>query len=191
MSFQEFKPFRGPDAITGKELDILCALAAGQRDIGTHALEIGTYHGTTTTSIARMLPRHKIITVSMPKGGVPLISSTPSDAAFFGTVPVFGDDVKDRIEHLQCDSATLDFSDWIAFGFVFIDGAHSTEYVLNDFLKVIPFLAIGGLIVLHDYGTDNLLGITAVRVAVDKLMEDYGHWDWVRYAETSLIWVKV
>lgn len=187
---QTIKRHTGHQMMGDADFAMLIGLAFGQKNIGKLAVEIGTLHGITTVNLARVLPNHKIITVSMPKDATPVLNSTPSDADFFGIIPAFEDDVKDRIEHMPCDSADLELPN-APIGFAFIDGGHSVEYVVNDFHKVLPLMAQGGLIVFHDYGIDNSCGITAVKTAVDSLADKYPNYDWMTMNGIPLAWVRV
>jgi hypothetical protein len=62
-------------------------------------------------------------------------------------------DVASRIEQLYGDSGTFDFGAYYdRIDFVFVDGSHTYEYVINDSLHAMRMLRAGkGLVVWHDY----------------------------------------
>jgi methyltransferase family protein len=142
----------------------LLGLAAGQQAIGTHAVEIGTFNGVTTANLARMLPRHKLITVSLPMGQVPVLAYHESDMGFNSSGPCsFPEDVAGRIEHWLVDSASLKLEASHQLGFCFIDGSHTYDYVVNDFNQLYPFVVAGGVMAFHDYGEGHAEVVAAVR----------------------------
>ncbi len=67
------------------------------------------------------------------------------------------------------DSKNINFSPEEKFMFCFIDGNHTSEYVMNDFYKVWTNLVPGGVIGFHDYNGD----IPDVTKAVDHLIEKH------------------
>lgn len=170
------------------QLVMLAGIASGQQTIGTHILEFGTLSGGTTTNLARMLPRHKVITVSLPPDATFSLAGDQSDLVFSTVAPKFGSDVASRITHIQCDSANLVLGPETALGFVFIDGGHSEAYVLNDFAKSMPYLVAGAVVVFHDYGIEGKSGISAVKKAVDAIMERHPDWSWMHWVDHGLVW---
>jgi predicted O-methyltransferase YrrM len=61
-------------------------------------------------------------------------------------------DLRNRVTFLRHDSATFDESPYHgSMDFVFVDGAHSYEYVKNDSLKGWNMLRKGGIIAWHDF----------------------------------------
>lgn len=171
---------------------LLVGLASGQRDVGTHALEFGTLYGTTTTNIARAMPKHHVLTCSLPPGVIPLLSSTKSELEFYPKeAPVFPEDVRNRITHYQCDSADLYLDFKVKLGFIFIDGGHSYEYVWNDFKKAVPRMVRGSVVVFDDYGEDGRGGITGVKRAVDEIVAAYSDWEWTEWVGSTMVWGRV
>lgn len=178
-------------ALLDSEQFLLLGLAHGQRGIGTHVLEVGTFQGRTTTMLARALPSHKVVTVGMPAGRQPALPSNSSDAQHYGVTAYFPPDAAPRIAHYECDSVDMRFTPDVKLALSFIDGGHSRAYVQHDFKLALGHSVPGSLIVFHDYGTDNALGITEVRLAVDELVLAYPHCHWHRCASTSLAWCYV
>ena len=62
-------------------------------------------------------------------------------------------DSEGKITQLYGDSATFDFSSFYGtMDFIFIDGAHSYEYIVNDTNKALKLLRNRkGIIIWHDY----------------------------------------
>lgn len=162
---------------------IVGTLALLSRDVGIHAIEIGTFFGETTTNIARAMPNHIVITVDIPKGENPSMDWGLNDRQISESriFPEFGEDVKERIQFLQIDSAKLVLPKTIDLGFAFIDGAHTYDYAWNDFNKVEPLLSKEGICVFHDV-------IGGVGDAVKEIIEKYKSWQWSAYGGTSLVW---
>ena len=186
----EYREFVSCDygTVSITQLVMMIGIASGQHRIGTHILEFGTLAGGTTTNLARMLPHHHVITVSLPPDTDHSLVGDQSDLVFSGVTPKFGPDVAHRITHLRLDSANLVLGPEIALGFVFIDGCHSEAYVLNDFAKAEPNVVPGGLVMFHDYGIDGKSGITGVKNAVDSIMTTHPSWDWMHWKDHGLLW---
>jgi hypothetical protein len=175
--------------ISETQLAALLGIAMRQRNIGTHVMEFGTLSGNTTANLARMMPDHHILTCSLPGGVKPSLDFTADEHTGYALAPVFPNDVSPRITHFACDSAVLELPE-VALGLVLVDGGHSTAYVLNDFYKASRMVVTGGVVVFHDYGIDGLGGITAVKLAVDRIMEQNQTWDWVIWENMFVIGKK-
>ncbi len=134
------------------------ALAALTRLIvATRVFEFGTYKGVSTTQLA----------LNVDKGGMVFTLDLPEDhpayslpipkpeerqiAAEAGKGILIPRDLLDRVTFLRSDSATFDESPYIAnIDLVFVDGAHSYEYVKNDTEKGWKMLRPGGILAWHD-----------------------------------------
>lgn len=163
----------------------LMGLAAGQQHVGTHVVEIGTFMGVTTVNLARMLPGHKVITVSLPMGQVPLLAYHEGDMGYNSReVCSFPDDVAGRIEHLLEDSAHLWLAADVQIGFGFVDGSHTADYVMNDFYLLYHRTVVGGVIAFHDYND----GHAEVVAAVDKLATLHADDEWQSY--NGIAWCR-
>ncbi|MFH1227766.1 MAG: class I SAM-dependent methyltransferase [Planctomycetota bacterium] len=122
--------------------------------------EIGTFDGRTTLNMA----------ANCSEGAKLYTLDLPSSELYSTKLPIiYGDrfyiDKKtsgsryiskpyaDKITQLYGDSATFDFSPYFnTIDFIFIDGSHSYEYVLNDTSVAMKLLNDGkGLILWHDY----------------------------------------
>lgn len=165
---------------------IVGSLALMQRDVGLHAIEIGTLYGDTATNIARAMPNHLVITVDIPDCATPAFPVAIDNSKYFGREPRFGDDVVHRIERILCDSAKLFLPPEIEIGFAFIDGAHTYEYVWNDFKKIRDRLISDAVVVFHDVGV-----FEGVEQAVSEIIASTKNWQWSAYGGTSLVWGKV
>lgn len=188
MSIHKLDPIPSKDRdgrLPPWEQYIVCTLALMQREIGLHAVEIGTFHGETTTNIARAMPHHIVVTVDIPFEAIPKFPFNAHERKYLGAAPEFPDDVKDRIERILIDSADLSLSKEMEVGFAFIDGAHTYEYAKNDFAKIEPLLVSGGVVVFHDVGMS-----AGVGKAVEEIIAKYPKWLWSAYGGTSLAWGK-
>jgi predicted O-methyltransferase YrrM len=166
----------------GHEQYVLGTLALMQRDVGRHSVEIGTFTGATTTTIARATG-HVVYTVDIPLGEPTRYKLGADNQKYIGRTSAFGDDVKGRIIAIRCDSAYLTLPYNLAVGFAFIDGAHTYEYCWNDFLKVEPLLVDGAVVLFHDVGV-----WPGVGEAVDEIVKRHAGWQWSAYGGTSLVW---
>ena len=66
-----------------------------------------------------------------------------------------GNPLENKIVPLEGDSASFDFEPFFdRVDFVFVDGSHSYEYVMNDSSVAFKLLRDGkGTVLWHDYGT--------------------------------------
>jgi predicted O-methyltransferase YrrM len=154
VTFPIIKTGRG---ISLEEAFTLCVLV---RAISARrCFEIGTFHGWSTF----------LITSAMGEGGKTFTIDLPPDAktklpldrnmdCYELTENDVGRNFSQHIPHgteivqLYGDSATFDFSPWEkTIDLVFIDGAHSNSYVLNDTIQAFKVVRDGGLIIWHDF----------------------------------------
>ena len=138
------------------ELLLLARLVAS-RQPGV-VFEIGTFDGRTTLNFAANTPG-KVFTLDLPaeKFDSTRHALDPGDTRYI-VKPVSGSRFLQRpeaarITQLYGDSGSFDFSLWAGkVDFVFIDGAHSYDYVLSDTARAQTLLRPeGGIIVWHDY----------------------------------------
>jgi len=151
-----------PNAVDGNislyELIVINSLVRSFQPCGI--FEIGTFDGRTTLNLAANLaqpgrvftldlPRTELKNTSLPLGdGDKLyIDKERSGARFVGTPQ------EKLITQLYGDSAKFDFGPYQGqIDFVFIDGSHAYDYVLNDSRKALGLLRDGvGTILWHDY----------------------------------------
>lgn len=122
--------------------------------------EIGTFDGRTTLNLAsNSSPEARVYTLDLPSDGrsVKRQGTLNSDMSFVDKAVTGsrfrGTDCEDKITQLYGDSATFDFTPYEnKMDFVFIDAAHTYEYILNDSEKALRLLKNRqGIILWHDY----------------------------------------
>jgi len=120
--------------------------------------EFGTYKGVSTTQMALNLPPDGLIhTLDLPEEGVVKVSlqipkkSERAIACETGKGSLIPKDLLRQIVFLKEDSACFDPGPFEGtMDFVFVDGAHSSDYVRNDTEKGWRMLRDGGVIAWHD-----------------------------------------
>lgn len=137
--------------------------------------EIGTFDGRTTLNMAANAPDDGVVyTLDLPAEQLGSTAHTVERAErIYISKPVSGSrfmnsEYHGKIRQLYGDSGNFDFSPYVnSFDFVFIDGSHAYEYVLNDSRIAIRLLRDGkGIILWHDY--DAWKGVTS---ALNELYE--------------------
>lgn len=117
--------------------------------------EIGTYNGLTALTLAINLPKSRIHTLDIPINQAPTLPLERNDASHIlaRTDMVYsGQEEENRIVQHLGDSATFDFSDFHnTCDLVYIDGAHSYEYVASDTKSARRLANSNGIIVWDDY----------------------------------------
>jgi predicted O-methyltransferase YrrM len=136
----------------------LCVLAALVRSSGARRVfEFGTFDGNTSYHFALNTPADGLVfTVDIPSGVVPRLRTDKGDALFHPGEGIGyrweGTSVAHKIQAIQSDSARLDIDLLVkSIDLVFIDGAHSAEYLKNDTALALRMARPGGMIVWHDY----------------------------------------
>ncbi len=136
---------------------VISAIAANHKPLTI--LEIGTFDGRTTLNLALNTSDDCVIyTLDLPVSHKDNTSFTieenekqyinkPEPGLRFKNFSQSG-----KIVQLFGDSAAFDFSNLPKPNFIFIDGSHAYEYVINDSLKCIDMLNNNGIILWHDYG---------------------------------------
>ncbi len=119
--------------------------------------EFGTYKGVSTTQLAlNVEPGGMVYTLDLPEDhpAYELPIPKPEEQAIAnegGKGILIPRDLLDRVTFLQSDSATFDETPYLGtIDFVFVDGAHSYEYVKNDSEKGWRMLRPGGVMAWHD-----------------------------------------
>lgn len=119
--------------------------------------EIGTFDGRTTLNLAANAPATaRVYTLDLPRATPTQLNLSVDDRAYVekdvSGARFAGTPAAERITQLYGDSATFDFSPYPS-DVVFVDGAHTYEYVLNDAKAAARMLPGGrGTIAFHDYG---------------------------------------
>lgn len=124
--------------------------------------EIGTFNGRTTLIMAaNCTEKAKVYTLDLKKDKLnstkyPILSVERKfvNKEIIG-LKYLGTNYEKKIIQLYGDSMTFDFSPFYnKIDFIFIDGSHSYEYVLNDSKQALKLLRNGkGVILWHDYNT--------------------------------------
>jgi predicted O-methyltransferase YrrM len=118
--------------------------------------EIGTYNGATAWCLARNLPGTEVHTLDLPVDQDPALAYGVSDASnrlrfeqrAYEALPLGGS----RVVQHSGDSATFDFTPWRgSIDLVYVDGAHSHEYVRADTQSAFELVRESGAIVWDDY----------------------------------------
>ena len=144
--------------VSAEELILIAKLA--RRYKPNRLFEIGTFDGRTTLNLAcNSSPDAMVYTLDLPdkNRSVKKPATLNGDMSFVNKVAIgsrfHGTDCENRITQLYGDSATFDFSPYEnKMDLVFIDGAHTYEYILNDSEKALRLLRDGhGIILWHDY----------------------------------------
>lgn len=139
------------------ELIVLSGLVAARQP--HRIFEIGTFDGRTTLNLAMNAPADAIVfTLDLPAGGPVPEQVDADDVAFIERASwrhrrFVGVVEAARIHELEGDSASFDFSPFHgSMDLVFVDGAHSYEYVISDSDAALRIAAPGATVVWHDYG---------------------------------------
>ncbi len=123
--------------------------------------EMGTFDGRTVLNLAANCgPEAVVYTLDLPREKVNAtgLRIDPGDAKHIDKdqsgVRYHGNPEEKKIVQLYGDTAVFDFEPYRnAMDFVFIDAAHSYEYVMNDSKAALDLLKNRkGLILWHDYG---------------------------------------
>ena len=138
-------------------------IAAFIREFGCETFfEIGTSLGRTTWTVAHHNPTLEIYTLDVPQtteADETAFAVGADDRTYFRPAQACGEAFRetsesDRITQLWGDSATFDYTPYTdKIDFVYIDGAHTYEYVKNDTQWVLQMLSPDGTIVWDDYVT--------------------------------------
>jgi hypothetical protein len=139
---------------------VLAALVGG---LGYESFfEIGTSLGRTTWTVARHNPELQIHTLDVAPGEEPdqtAFALGADDRTYFRPSHACGEAFRDtpesaRITQLWGDSATFDFAPYAGkMDFVYVDGAHTYEYVKSDTEHAMQMLSPEGTIAWDDYVT--------------------------------------
>lgn len=146
---------------------------------GGSILEIGTADGVTTASIAINAPEAQVYTINIPpeeaetgQGGKLITGAFSRD--------IIGSYYREKnLKNItQIYANTLNWKPDIGMiDVAFIDGCHDYEFVINDTLKILPYISPNGFILWHDFNPDLALKhewIGEVCRAVDWLQNN-GH----------------
>lgn len=124
--------------------------------------EIGTSLGRTTWTVAHHNPELEIYTLDVPladQADETAFELGADDRTYFRPVAACGEAFRGtaeagRITQLWGDSATFDYSPFVGkCDFVYVDGAHTYNYVKSDTANALRMLSPTGTIAWDDYTT--------------------------------------
>lgn len=128
-----------------------------QKVAAKRIFEFGTYKGVSTTQLALNLPDDGMVyTLDLPEDHPAYTLAIPKAeereiAAETGKGILIPRELRHKVTFLCSDSATFDTTPYLgSMDLVFVDGAHSYEYVKNDTEKGWAMLRHGGIIAWHD-----------------------------------------
>lgn len=145
--------------VTPEELFAIAAIV--KKFQPARIFEIGTFDGRTSLNMIANAPEGaELFTLDLPQtaiaetelriktGDRKFIDKPFSGARFLNTK------YAEKIHQIYADSAKYDYTPHHnSMDLIFVDGAHSYEYVISDTQKVFPLLKNGkGIIIWHDYG---------------------------------------
>jgi len=164
--------------------------------------EIGTFRGRTTLHLAlNSPPEAKVFTLDLPaaKANNTKFQLDPTASRYIQkerSGECFLDSQlpeRSKITQLWGDSADFDYSPFMGtMDFVFVDGAHSYEYVVNDTKVAFSLLrARKGIIVWHDFARKQQPGVTSaiIELAKDPDYQIMSNCCWIR--GTTLVYLEV
>jgi hypothetical protein len=129
--------------------------------------EIGTLRGASALHWAGNAPDADVYTLDLPPRSALTLAATEMDRHIVREheetkhMAFDGKPEANRIHCLYGDSATFDFSPFFEkVDLLFIDGAHSYDYVRNDTHHAIRCCKPGSVIAWHDYGRVGLNGVS-------------------------------
>jgi predicted O-methyltransferase YrrM len=148
-------------SISAYEMLVLGSIVKHER--AKRIFEIGTSLGLTSYNLARNLPSDGILyTLDLPPVAAEdgqfetLFKVTNSDSKMIfadrKNRRFCGTQMERRVQQLYGDSATFDYGPYEkSIDIVFVDGAHSYEYVKSDTAAAMRLVKPGGLVIWHDY----------------------------------------
>lgn len=116
-------------------------------------VELGTAYGNTIANLCRHCPRARFYTVNAP------VSQQTGEVVTFelqeseiGRVYRQSGD-EGRVTQIFANTLQLDLGQYLAGSFAdlgIVDACHDEAFVVNDFVKMHPFIRKGGIVLLHD-----------------------------------------
>ncbi len=154
--------FLETDKVNGNLSELATLIALCRTYQPKEIFEIGTFDGQTTLNLALNseanvhtldLPNDKLASTDVASADIRYVDK-PSSGSRFASGRRSALSCVNRIRQLLGDSAKFDFSPWHGkMAFIFVDGAHSYDFVTNDSQVALKLLnPEGGVIVWHDYG---------------------------------------
>jgi hypothetical protein len=174
------EPMAADGNVSLLELLVLARLVRERRPASL--LEIGTFDGRTTLALASNAPADaRVWTLDLPPTQASQHALAPGERQYVDKprsgARLAGREAARKVEQLFGDSATFDFAPYRA-QFVFVDGSHAYEYVLNDSERAMQVTAgAPATIVWHDYGAWE--GVTRALNELRERDPRFGGLQWV------------
>jgi predicted O-methyltransferase YrrM len=142
-------PFHGP-----KDHDDYTPLMKIVRSLAPKVVvELGTAHGNAAANICQHSAETKVYTVNAPvEEQTGVITTYELTSQEIGRV-YREHGFSDRVVQIFENTLKLDLSKYLPEPFIdlaIIDACHDTDYVINDFHKVRPYVRRGGIVLFHD-----------------------------------------
>ncbi len=170
-------PYYGSSEFQDFEALISIAQALNPRAV----LELGTAHGNTVANLCIRFPDAHVFTVNAlaedQSGDKVTFTLTQDEIGRVYRERGFGD----RVTQIFANTLDLDFSQYLsveAVDLAIIDACHDTAFVVNDFIKVAPYIRSGGIVLLHDTHpimTEFLIGSYVGCMKLRRRGYDIGH----------------
>jgi predicted O-methyltransferase YrrM len=123
----------------------------------SRVFEFGTHRGISTTQLAaNVVDGGQVFTLDLPRSNTKTHFEVDNWAEHeVANFPRKGDlipeDLRKKVTFLEQDSALFDPKPYAeTMDFVFVDAAHTKEYVINDSEKAWAMLKPGGIVAWHD-----------------------------------------
>jgi predicted O-methyltransferase YrrM len=119
----------------------------------SNIIELGTAYGNLTANLSQLAPDAQIYTVNAePEETTGDATTTRLTEQEIGRV-YKSRGLSSRVAQIYENTLNLDLGEYMekdSAELAVIDACHDTEYVINDFHKVYPYVADGGIILFHD-----------------------------------------
>ncbi len=116
-------------------------------------VELGTAHGNTSANLCKNCPDAKVYTVNAPVEAMTGDMTTYDLSKEEIGIAYRNSGYSNRVVQIFENTLHLDLSKYFKepiVDFAIVDACHDTDYVINDFHKVLPFMKADGIILLHD-----------------------------------------
>ncbi|MBI2055920.1 MAG: class I SAM-dependent methyltransferase [Candidatus Sungbacteria bacterium] len=150
---------RGHEGISGNVslLELMLINSFIQTQKPKTLFEIGTFDGRTAYNMAANTDDGIVYTLDLPAENMETEFAITGDKKFVPNsqrkLRFTGTNEEKKIKRLFGDSATFDFSPFHGkIDLLFIDGAHTYEYVISDTQKTESMMRENGIVLWHDYG---------------------------------------
>lgn len=169
--------------VTDRELLAIARIVAANK--AKNVFEFGTFNGRTTINLAMNAgPDARVVTIDLPaEQAGSTLSPLARHETQFAMKPISGERflgtaAEKQITQVYADSGSFDFSPFArTMDFVFVDGSHAYEYVVNDSLQALAMLRGRGTIVWHDYAAWD--GVTSALNSLRRARAEFRDVVWI------------